>query len=490
MAKEETFTLELIKSMGKREKIYFRRFANLSSQKDKAYLRLYDFLLQEKDFDRERVLAHFEGELTDRTLASNVVYLQEQLLNSFVNYQFLSRKSAPFPKLVVHLQVLYERGFTEKGVRLLRKAKKAAYAAEKLSSLLKLIEMEEEFLFDHGILNFTKELKRLREERKQTVELIDNYSEVRMLKEEVREIVFHKKLFLSPAELADCEALQHPILKDESLALTINARMYWYYAKALVGYVTRDFVSAKVAILEQRRLLTDNPKMFPILLYSQCLSNWMFFSSLLGQREEFEKGKIELQALYESGELESNYYHYIYYIRSLSLAMNAKDHALLREILDQSTPMVMEEHAQFKQLELSNLLDFMIQGSVILEEFQEAARLIHLWNTHCNLSSQYRIFNLIRCIVFFELGHFDLLESSLRSAERYIQQQEFSSKVEAALLVFFEHGLKQAEGTEILAAAQDLHQKLLACGEQHDQSMLITFFDFREWSNGLVRRLG
>gem|GEM_PF-6287430 len=475
--------------MGKREKIYFRRFANLSSQKDKAYLRLYDFLLQQEEFDRDRILDHFQGELSERTLNSNVLYLQEQLLNSFVNYQFLSRKSTPFPKLVVHLQVLYERGFTDKGVRLLRKAKKAAYATEEISSLLKLIEMEEEFLFDHGILNFTKELQRLREERKRAVELIDNYSEVRMLKEEIREIVFHKELFLSPAALEKCEALKHPILQDESLALTINAQMYWHYCTALAAYCKRDFATARISILKQRTLLQDNARMFPRLLYSQCLSNWMFFSSLLGLKEEFEEGKAELETLYQSGELEQTYYHYIYYIRSLSLAVNLRDHQMAREILDECIPMIMEKHGQFKQLELSNLLDFMIHGLVMLEDFQEAARLIHLWNTHCNLSSQYRIFNLIRCIIFYELGHFDLLESSFRSAERYIQQQNFSSGVESALLGFFEIALKEPKAPEALKAAQSLHQKMVACGEEYEHSMLIAFFDFRMWTGGLLRRL-
>ncbi len=489
MGKEGNFTFELIKSLGKREKIYFRRFANLSHEKDKSYLRLYDLLLESKTFDRAQVLAHFKGESTERHLSSKLLYLEEQIMNSLVNYYFFSRKSDPFPKLIAYLQVLNGKGFSKKGARLLKKAKKAAYKKEDFTSLLKLIEMEEEILFDHGLRDFVNELERIRAERKRVFELMENYSEIRVLKEGLREIVFREELFLSPSQLASCEMLFHPLLKDEDQALSNRAQIYWNYCTGLLGYIRRDFEAGLKQFCRELDLIHQHPDLLPPLIHHQCLSNVMYLSSLVGDQEQFQTAFKELTLLHQQGEVESDYYDYIVHCRSLSLGIVVQDHELLTNILGNTLPLVKKEPHPFSQLELGIILDLMIQALIILEDFPAAFRLIHLWNTHCNHSSQYRIMNLLSLVVFFELDQEELLESTLRTSERFNLRSGMNSQVEVALLQFFDQVLKYPDPQRVHRLAQTLDLELSQLRENPDENVPITFFDFQIWTRGLVKRL-
>ena len=489
MAKVGNFTFELIKGMGKREKIYFRRFAHLSNQKDKSYLRLYDLLVQEDTFDRERILAHFKGESTERHLSSKLIYLEEQIMNSLVNYYYFSRKSEPFPKLIAYLKVLHAKGFSKKGGRLLRKAKKAAYETEDHTSLLQLIEMEEALLFDHGILDFRNELERLREERKRVFELIDNFSEIRLIKEGLREIVFREELFLSPAQLEDCELLRHPLLESDNLALSTSAKIYWNYCAGLTGYINRDFLSGQQYSCKELALIHEHPKLLPPLIHHQCLSNVMYLSSLVGDRETFMSAQEELTELHEKGEVESEYFDYILHCRNISLGIVLNDHDLLKTTLDKTIPIVKKEPPPFSQLELGIILDLMIQALIVVEDFPGAFRLIHMWNTHCNLSAQYRIMKLMSLAVFFELDQEELLESTLRSAERFNLRPSMNSQVEVVMLRFFDQVLKGPTPAQLKRMVQSMHQELEALKDNPNENVPLTFFDFQTWTGSLLNRV-
>lgn len=490
MKKENTnFTFELVKSLGKREKIFFRRFANLSNQKDKSYLKLYDYLLRQSEFNRDKLLKHFKDEPFVQHLSSAFLYLEEQILTSLVNYHFFSRKGTQLPKLLAHVNTLIIKGFSKKGARLIKKAKKEAYAREEFALILRLTELEEEILFNHGILKFTQELQRLQEERERIIQLMTNYTGIRLMKEELREIVYSEERFLSPKQMEKYPILSNPLLQDESAALSTKAKVYWHYNVGLLSYIKRDFAKGLHHFQEELKLLHQHQREFPELLTHQCLSNVMYLSSFISEHTAFNSAKEELNELFSDGKVEYAYYHYILYCRSLAFHIRCEDHEELRKMLDLCKPFVEQEPAPLGVLEMGILLELMIQATIECEDFALGAKFVHLWNTHCNLSTQYRVIKPMSLIIYFELKYFDLLESTLRSAERINLAPNMNSKFEQALLRFFDQSLKSPEHKSVLSHARILEKEVDLIANDVEENVMLSSFEFRTWISRLPNRI-
>lgn len=490
MQKESSnFTFELVKSMGKREKIYFRRYANLSTQQDKSYLKLYDFFLKERSFNREKLMEHFKDEPFIQHLSSKLLYLEDQLLNSLVNYHFLSRKGTQLSKLIAHVSTLMVKGFSKKGARLIKKAKKEAYAREEFALILRLTELEEEILFNHGILKFTTELERLQEERRHIIDLMMNYTEIRLMKEKFREIVYCDEIILSPEQLGNYPDLSSQLMKSESSALSNKAKVYWHYNAGLLGCITRDYKKALYHFKEELKLLHEYPKKFPKILLPQCLSNIMYLSSFVLDKEAFDSAHEELDQLFAEGKVENGYYHYIKFCRSFSYAVRDDDPVQLAYLLEGSYPFIEQEPGPLNVLESGILLELMIQACILLEDFSQGARLIHIWNTRCNLSTQYRIIKPLALIIYFELGYKELLESTLRSAERINLGPSMNSELERSLLHFFEHSLKAPDPNKVIRKAKQLKSDIARISGDINENVLFSLFDFNKWAKDLPARL-
>ena len=62
---------ELIQSLSKNEKGYFKKYCSIySTQKDQKYLRLFDLIDREKDYEDSTIIRKFKGELDENKLYS------------------------------------------------------------------------------------------------------------------------------------------------------------------------------------------------------------------------------------------------------------------------------------------------------------------------------------------------------------------------------------------------------------------------------------
>ena len=94
-------------------------------------------------------------------------------------------------------------------MKVLKQAKSLAYHFEEFTIIFQLIQMEEEILFSHGILHFTAHLEKLKKEREEITQKIQNLNELKLLKVLARELQFidmpqitnpenHPRVFANP----------------------------------------------------------------------------------------------------------------------------------------------------------------------------------------------------------------------------------------------------------------------------------------------------
>jgi hypothetical protein len=133
----------LIKSMSMSEKRHFKLFSSGHvGGESKNYLRLFDAICRQEEYDEEKIRQEFDGTSLGKHLAAEKNYLYAHLLESLNAFNrektFLARHS----NYLISIELLFNRGLFGQCHKIIRKAKTEAYSMEKFSTLLFLLRWE------------------------------------------------------------------------------------------------------------------------------------------------------------------------------------------------------------------------------------------------------------------------------------------------------------------------------------------------------------
>ena len=95
---------------------------------------------------------------------------------------------------------------------------------------------------------------------------------------------------------------------------------------------------------------------------------------------------------------------------------------------------------------------------------------------------------ILRLLVFYELGHVDLLENNLRSTQRHIAKQGSSYEIDRLLLKFIRkiaHVNQEKERTLLLKQTRTALIKLM---KDKTESRTLDFFDFISWIDSKIEQ--
>lgn len=477
------FAYNFIHSLRMREKAYFKRYAQLQSNSAKKnYLRLYEALEQQEYYDKNQLLKRFEGEPLSRHFSSEANYLAEQLLNSLTNFHFETSNSRKLIKLILQIDLLTERGFRKKAQKVLNKAKKMADKFEEFSIKLKLIQLEEELLFKHGILHFTQQLQVLQEERSQITQKIQNLNELRLLREQIRELQFSAGFVRQPEKFPHLFA--NPILDEEQHALSLNAKENWHYIQCLRHYLLLDFRAAKIAnhtyflFFKQHASFFKQKKLLPVL------SNLLYFSALDKDQELFAVALSELQQLETEKEVDQHYVKYIKYARILELYYQTNDSTNTRVILTEAQPFTKNHHHELGGTERDYLVRLIIRAHIQAQQWEEAQDWINFWYKVKEANHAINILKLFSLIIYCELDYRHLLASERISSTKLLQKLKQYGPLEKQFLQFFKkwNKIPTAELGDQLILLEELIADLEDLEVQNIQQMPLVFFNFKAWA--------
>lgn len=165
----------LVKSMTPGEKRYFRLQAQLYSG-DKAYVKLFDLLDQQKEFDEEAL----KRQLADQSSSGNFSvikrYLFDNIVKALKNYGAYRDPDSDLSDLIETYKILQYKGMHRLSERVLLHAKKKAYKDDAFLRLcyilvrqyidLSLSTSDETMNIIHDLID----------ERERAIEIIQNYS--------------------------------------------------------------------------------------------------------------------------------------------------------------------------------------------------------------------------------------------------------------------------------------------------------------------------
>lgn len=211
----------LIHTLSRDEKRYFKQHANVySSDKEQEYILLFDIISKYKTFNLPILKKEIKRKKISY-LSLKTKYLYNTILDALCRKKKKQNKQIQLEDELRHISILEEKGFLEDALDLLKKLQTKAETLNLHWLLYQTYSKEIEILLlrDHGKL--TKLYLKAYEEKNKYFNILKNINDYKMLS-----LLFYQQDVHTPEFLQDLS--QHPLLKNEDLALSLRAKIYFY----------------------------------------------------------------------------------------------------------------------------------------------------------------------------------------------------------------------------------------------------------------------
>jgi hypothetical protein len=474
-------TFEFVSSLTFREKAYFKRFSQTYSNKEnKNYLKIYGFLEKQKQYDEKALKEFFSDEKFIKYLSSEKHYLLEQLLNSLINFHFGTSTYRKLIKWILYVNILSEKGFRKKAVKVLKQAKSLAYHYEEFTIILQLIQMEEEILFSHGILNFTAQLEKLKREREEITQKIQNLNELRLLKVQARELQFEEMPHISNPE-KHARIFANPFLDDEKNINSLKAQDLWLYIKSMKHYLVREFKESQIsnrdhlAFFEKHDYLFNNNHKLPLL------SNYLYLSAKGKDEKSFYEALEKLTDLEGEKGIDSDYLGYIKYARLFELFYKTENTIETKKLIPEVGQYLTKSKDQLGSTEVDYILILMIRACIETYQFSKAQQWLNIWHKTKTIDVSLNIIKLFTMITYYELGYLPLLQYEINSTYKTLKKRKKLNKLERLFIRFFKKFIKDPNLKKNQKLLLSLKESLTELKADPHENILFEQFDFLKW---------
>jgi len=471
------FIYDFVHSLTMREKAYFKRFTEMYSTKNKNYKLLYNYIEKSKDFTMKGLKEHFKDRSFNRYLSSELNYLLDQLLKSLVNFNFNSNPAFKLHKEILFINILMEKGYNKKAIKVLRAAKKTAYKYEDLSVILGLIQQEEEILFHEGILGFTDKLVELQKEREKVSAQISNLNALRMLREQIREFQFSVGFVYDTSKYPSI--FNHPLLKSKDEALSKRALEHWYYVIVFRFYLTRKHAKSSEVSEEYLNFVENNLHIFKDSVLLPLLSNYLYACLLSVDYSTFSIVLKKLEALIDDPKLDNVYINYIRYSRIMDMKFDSSSRYSTASLMPEITVYANENLDELTDVQAEYFLRLLTRHCVLNENFTGALKWINkLFGSRLvnDTLDQTRIYSLI---IYFELGWYEKLDIELKTAKKVLKEHKMFTELASSFNRFFTDYIKNPDQIEQQFLL--LEKELYRISIDKKQNFPFQHFDYLEW---------
>ena len=488
MKKPSSDIHQLIMSMSKAEKGYFRRHSSIDTKgSNTSYNLLYDAIHSQKIYDEKKLIAQFKDRPFVRQFPVAKSYLYYRILTSLDSYHDSGYET--MRSYLHHIEILFDKGLYSHSLKLVKKAKKEAFKIDMLFYLPEILQWEREIASQAHDYDW---MQRTNVEFRHVLHLLENIQTFHELSviaggfiwkygEEKKAGYFNKVKKL----------MRHPVLRRESNALSFSAQLSYCYMYAYFYYLQENYAKANDFYQKEFDLYRQNPDKikYHFRSYIACTNNLL---AACYKSKNYAAFKEPLETLKKALASEKNEH---FRARLFFAYTNySLDHILLAGEFNKAEKIIQETLRDFAKYEnkLSQNEKTIIYSNVAViwfgnEEFKKCIyylnKIRNEFTLHIHPDVE-RFLNLFYLVVHYELGHYDLLPRLSSSVYRLLEKQERTSKFEKIVLVFFAAKSMQNDSRkEQLKAFSQLKRELLPLTSDQEEKQSFQFFDYIMWIN-------
>ncbi|MCO6481152.1 MAG: hypothetical protein J5I62_00015 [Flavobacteriales bacterium] len=487
---------DLIKSLTKSEKRFFKLHSSLQSG-EKNYLRIFDAVDRQKEYDEEAIKKQFAKETFVRHFPSEKNHLYKLILKALRAFHAESSITGVLKQHINNIEILFGKALYEEANKVLVRAKRIAREHERFYLWFELLAWEKNLLeeaYQSG--NFTQDLEALIREEEMVLAKLKNLATYNVLYSKINYVFRSGGYVRTDEEHAIVEEISgHPLIKGKDTALSNRASTICHYTQGFCSWARRDWATSYAKFRRVKEILDKHPQLRKDLpkRYVRTLYYLIQCEIELGDHAHVEQDILKLRALPEEpgfGDID------------IRVLVFCNSHLVELRLYDRTgeftNGLALEPEVERGMAAWGNRLpkEYELEFYFLLSTVNFGAgqmnRALYWLNKVLNdpepmlrqdIFTYARLFNLV---VHYELGNYDLLEYIVRSTQRYLSKRQRAYGVEAALI---EHIRKLARnGTPAARHALfvSLRRHLDALMQDPNESTVLKYFNICAWVDSKV----
>ena len=494
---ENTGLFQLIKSLSRNEKRYFKLFVvREGGPMDKKFIRLFELLDQQEDYSEASIL-DAEPSFKKSQMSNLKAHLYKRILQSLRMYDSSNVRDIKIRELIDHSQILYNRSHYDQCVRMLQKAKKMAQKHHNLELLLEIYKWEKQVLSQTVGKGNQQRVNDIISQVRDVNNRINNINSFSNILVKLNALYLRKGFARNQG---DFEVIQRtlkeemPQYKEEALSFYEKLHLY----NLLVDYYffIQDF--KKGCIYAQKWVdLFEDKRQIPNYLdtYLKGLNHLMIAQYKLQRYHSFVNNHRRMKNIQHLNgiELDANI--------QLKLQKYVFSHLFNKFFLVGDFEIGVNLFTRIKP-ELEQFINQLDKHSRLIMYYKIAC--LYFGDGKFNQATHwlYRIINtgaediredvhsfarIINLICHFELGHTDVIPYYLRSTYRYLSKTNDLQQFQSYILGFIKHLDKNMTQEEIIYQFQKLREQLLPLVDSPYEKRAFIYFDIISWLESKIQ---
>ncbi len=474
------------------EKGYFKKFASIHSTKSSNnYLRLFDALDKQKEYDEQRIKKKFKNETFAKQLPVTKNYLYKLILKSLGSYHAERRLEIKLNQLFSNISILYHKGLYSDCNELVISAKQMAKNHDDYQAYLTALDWDYRIQNATGFIYVDKTyFEHVLQEELYYLECIQQFIRHRNLQYQAVNSYRKKGFPTTQAEINYFTSFLSEPLLDGEVPEQRPSKLSYYAVRSMIYLITGKHEMAYKTLLQQKSVFEESDVYLQENLgtYAILHNNIILSLKSLNRFDECFDVIQQLKKI-KPRTIEDRVRMFIATWRNeLRLCVSTGDFEKGLEFIPE-----MEKELDHLGSRIDGEMRLLIKFYVFFIYFgAEKYRLALQWlnrilNTKIKIRSDLigysRILNII---VHYELKNYFLVESLIKSNYRYFSQRNALSEFEEIILSFFSESLKMDARADLVRLFQSTKSKLVDIRNEQPENRAFEYFDFIAWLNSKI----
>lgn len=491
------FIWQLIHAMNSQEKIFFkRRFAGSGQASTQLYMRLFDAIARQKEYNEKALLDKFNPAITRKNIAYQKHYLQKQVCAALIEYEALKTPGQGLYENLQLIRIYRQKGLFDEAFDRWKKTVVQARSQEAFA-MLNLLKSEFEKMviisptqtgYDDLLGVFLQNIISY-QEYSDLITLRDIYTETLLLKKKTHlnaEPAHHEQLKKLMAQVNNADTARH--------GHSFLMRHYYYMSKATLLYLMND-MAGSMALLKDRMEDWQHHKAF-LQSHGEFYIELLYMINYAGVLEgDFGFVEAVFNSPFNRQLTDATHIAYMEVIRFLALnkvynktARYSDVHKLLQ--------LAKQKYSSWEprlNAELSSTLHFsMGLGCFVLEEYSDALFHTHQAITHHpeSIIEEYAAVSyLFLLLITYCMDNDRLFESQYRNTYTYFYKRKKKQPFEKTIIQCLHRSFSYTDHKKKQAEYQKALEQLAQTADNLVQKRAFAVFNFPGWFNSRLRRV-
>lgn len=488
----------LIQSMSKSEKRHFKLFAGRHSVEENNYLKLFDVIAGQKEYNEGSILKKFSKETFTNRFPITKKRLYETVLRALDAFHSQSSIDARLKRELHFAEILYKRSLYNQCAKVLASARLLAIKHEKHSSLAEIHHWQKKLIEKDNYLGQDEDsIAAMLREDILIADRMKDFNEYWNIKSRLFLLLNKQGKVRNQRELDNFKKIiDNTLLKNEGKAQSHEARYLFNHIYSAYHFGTGDYKSSYRFLKRNVELIESNPAAFKEEpnIYFSVLTNLIYVStSLKGYREVFDLMK-KLKSIPETLDTSGNE----------DLEIKLFSSALSIEITLYNTlgefeksiglvPVIEKGLERFgDKINRLRKAYFFFNIAVAYfgaKKYSPALRWTNRLFSEPNIDENQDIYcfaRILNLIIHIELENDDVIPYILTSTSRYLKIRNRVYKFESVFLDFIDHLTRLNKKEDGEAIYKKLLASLNKLSADPYEKTVFEYFDFIAWCKSKI----